>query len=128
MTGKMTAEGGYTLLELLVAVVILAVGLLGMAALQGVAMQGNHLGGANTEATALAMAQIETMREQPYDFRVPDDPELNLGPRQNFRRETVVQFDTPELDSKTVTVTVSWNAPAAHSVRVQTVIVNPNPN
>ena len=120
---KRAGEDGFTLLEMLIAVIIMAVGLLGMAALQGTAMMGNTFGGMNTDATALVMDKIEEYRHTPYrNIAEGTTTESNLGTANQYTRTTSVQFHTPINDVKTVTVTVSWTSPSTHSVSFQTLI------
>ncbi len=122
-TRQKTGENGFTLLEMLIAVIIMAVGLLGMAALQGTAMMGNTFGGMNTEATALVMDKIEEYRHTPYgNIAEGTTTDSNLGTGSFYTRATTVQFHTPINDVKTVTVTVSWTSPTPHSVSFQTLV------
>lgn len=53
---------GYTLIEILIAAVVLAVGLLGLAALQSQAMQSNHSGYMRAQATSFAYDIADRMR------------------------------------------------------------------
>jgi type IV pilus assembly protein PilV len=53
---------GFTLLEVLVAIVILTVGILGMAGLQGTALRSNHNAQLRSQATNLAHDMAERMR------------------------------------------------------------------
>ncbi len=55
-------EAGFTLLEVLVAVFVMTVGLLGIASLQARAMQGNHSAFLRTQAATLAYAMLDTWR------------------------------------------------------------------
>jgi type IV pilus assembly protein PilV len=54
--------GGFTLVEVLIAVVILAIGLLGLAGLQTSAMKFNHSAYLRTQATNLAYDMADRMR------------------------------------------------------------------
>jgi type IV pilus modification protein PilV len=55
-------EHGFSLIELLVAIVVLAVGLVAIAKFQGRLMAGSDFAKARTEATIIAQDQIETLR------------------------------------------------------------------
>lgn len=54
---------GFTLLELLISTIILAIGLLGVAALQSVAIQGNANGSNFTTASTLIGDKIDELRD-----------------------------------------------------------------
>jgi len=53
---------GFTLLEVLIAVVVLSIGLLGIAGLQAVGQRSNHSAYLRSQATALAYDMIDRMR------------------------------------------------------------------
>ena len=53
---------GFTLLEVLIAVVVLSIGLLGIASLQAVGQRSNHSAYLRSQATALAYDMIDRMR------------------------------------------------------------------
>ncbi|MBW2066494.1 MAG: prepilin-type N-terminal cleavage/methylation domain-containing protein [Deltaproteobacteria bacterium] len=59
-------ENGFTLLEVLVAISILAVGLLAVASMQTAAISGNQLGYRYTESGTLAQDRLEWLMAQPY--------------------------------------------------------------
>jgi type IV pilus assembly protein PilV len=54
--------GGFTLLEILVALIILSVGLLGLAGLQASGLRSNHSGYLRSQATLLAYEMTDRMR------------------------------------------------------------------
>ena len=60
--GRMRRQGGFTLLEVLVSIVVLAVGLLGMAALQSVSLKQNTVSYVRVQASLLADDILERMR------------------------------------------------------------------
>ena len=53
---------GFSLIEVLITILIIAVGLLGLAALQSVSMRSNQSANSRTQATALAYMMIDRMR------------------------------------------------------------------
>lgn len=67
-TMKPGRESGVTLIEVLVATMILAVGLLGLAALLGNAMQSNQHASARTQAVFLASDMMDRMRANTGDL------------------------------------------------------------
>jgi type IV pilus assembly protein PilV len=75
-------EGGFSLLELAIALFILAVGLLAMAKMQISSIQGNAFGGRMTTAVALAQAQMEDLMNQQLEGTGgPFDPATNPWPQ-----------------------------------------------
>ncbi len=68
MTGRRLpapTERGFTMVEVMVALVIFIVGMLGLARLQGAALQNNHVAYLHTVATRLAYDMTERMRANP---------------------------------------------------------------
>jgi len=118
-----TDEGGFTLLEILFAVVILAMGLLGVAAMQVTAIHGNGYGMKLTEATDRIASRMEAVKKIPYPSIQSEDEETDA---EGFTRRTIVQADTPRSGVKTVEVEVSWNDEQGvqnHKVSFHTVIM-----
>lgn len=117
---------GFSLIELLVAVTILAIGLLALAGLQITAIQGNSFGNTISQATALAEDRIEEIRNMAYDdivFASNPDIEANVD-GTIYTRETFVETDTPLPDLKRVAVTVRWQTNRPHEVVLRTIVAN----
>lgn len=68
MVGFARKTSGFTLIEVLVTLVVLSVGLLGLAGLQLVGMRGNHSAYLRTRATLAAADLVDRMRLRPQDF------------------------------------------------------------
>ena len=112
---KIENSVGFTIIEVLIAVVILAAGLLGMAALTVGIMQGNNHSSHLTTATVLAQEKMEEIMRLGYDGTAASDTTTtedynSIGSYIIFKRVTVVDVDSPASDMKTVTVTVYWDA------------------
>ena len=110
------AQSGFTLLEVMVAMVILAVGLLGLAALQVVAVRGNAFSGDMIYATALAQQTFEELNHCGFD-----DPALDASGNPHTRTAVGdrgvsytlrwnVQDDAPGADMKAVTLEIVWDS------------------
>jgi prepilin-type N-terminal cleavage/methylation domain-containing protein len=96
---------GFTLMEVLIAIVVLSVALLALAGLQISSIQRNSFGNHMTEAMTLAKDKMEEMKNKQWDQigDISDDPPGASG--VIYHREcSVMQSDK----MKTVTVTVTW--------------------
>ena len=123
----LNSDSGVTLIEILIAVTILAIGLLGVAGLQVTAIKGNSHGNTISQATAIAEEQVETIRNMDYS-EVTFDPnpliENNID-GTIYTRTTEVEDNTPLTDLKRVTVTVSWSAGnKSRQVQLRTIVAN----
>lgn len=116
------SDAGFSLLEVLIAVVILAIGLLGVAAMQLNAIGGNAYGSKLNGATECIQVKIEALRNLTYDEVVNEEEDED---ENGFTRKTIVQNDTPETGAKTVEVQVSWTDQTGnknHQIAFQTII------
>jgi len=133
-------EQGVTLLEVLIAMLLLGVALVGLAASFPLAMYGVTLGGYQTTATLLALQSIEDARARAY----ANIPSLDTGggvcdtsgggtfvslasatpPFEGFARCVSVQVGTPLATTTTVTVVVRFSSGGGDTIytRVATVI------
>ncbi len=122
---------GFSLIEVLIALVILAISLLGMSALMARTTRNTSTGGHLTEAATFAQDQLEGVKVIPYANLVsgpdPAPPRGSTGITYN-RVLTVVPDVAPPNDTfRTVTVTVNWNDAGKqnHSISMLTVVKNP---
>jgi prepilin-type N-terminal cleavage/methylation domain-containing protein len=104
-------QSGVTLIELLVAMILLAIALTGLAASYPLHMQAVTGGGFQTAATLLAQQCIELAKSMPYD-RVPVDLVVNCPASPPgypaFTRNTTVTAASPTATTTTVTVQVDF--------------------
>lgn len=69
---NLSGSGGFTLLEVLIALVVLSIGLLGIAALQGVGLRTSHGAYLTSQASLLAYDMADRIRANPAGFAVND--------------------------------------------------------
>ncbi|MFV9690406.1 MAG: type IV pilus modification PilV family protein [Desulfobacteria bacterium] len=116
---------GFSLLEVLVAMVILSMGLLTTAALTVGIIQGNGLSKKHTTATTLAREQMEDIRRRGYSgMPAPQTTIEDYSTITNYplhRRVTETSAGEPGPNMKTVTVTVFWDSDN-RSVALQTIL------
>ncbi len=76
MTGPASDQRGFTLLEMMIAITVLAVGLLGLAQLQMTAIRANTQANTIASATALAQSALEHIIAMDGDHALFQGPEL----------------------------------------------------
>jgi type II secretion system protein I len=115
-------KGGFTLMEVLVAMVLLTIGLLGVANLAVGIIKGNSYSKNVTTATVVAQQQIELVQRIGYTNAnsLAGNSAISMGGK-SFTRTTTVSNDTPAANMKTITVAVSWN-PGSYSITLNTII------
>jgi type IV pilus assembly protein PilV len=117
----MKERSGFTLIEVMIALTILAVGLLALATMQIVSIRSNAFSTEMTYATMLAQDRLEQLRNTPYesipptsgtpDTEVVDATETSKG--MPYTIERTVDDNTPATDMKRITLVVLWTgAPA----------------
>ncbi len=103
-----TGNGGFTLVEVLVAIAIFAIGILALASLQAVYIGGNSFARMQTEATALGGEWLESLKILPYTHA---DLDATGNPHQRsvgaYRIQWDVSDNTPINDVKTIRITVT---------------------
>ncbi len=104
---------GFTLIELMVALFILSVGLLGMIKMQMSSIQGNAFSGRMTTAIALAQDQMEILINQDLDpwadvTGTLNDPTLMGRQYDGYTVNWTITTDDPTPNLATVTVEVQW--------------------
>ena len=117
-------QRGFSLVEIMVALVIGAVGLLALAGMLTYAMQNNRQATDISIATSLARQKIEQIKLTEYNYVVSEsESELNENGKPEsgakFTRVTVVEDDTPSANTKTVTVTVYYGSLSNDARRAQ---------
>jgi type IV pilus assembly protein PilV len=119
---RLRAMKGMSLLEVTVAMIILAIGLLGLAGMQLVALRGDALGQQANLASNLAKDKLAELQEGDQ-LSEGKDQYVDKANGITYTRHWIVQSDIPKEDMTTVRVQVSWQGPMVdRCVTVSTVI------
>ena len=119
MNERIEKQGGFSLIEVLVAVVFLAIGVLAMAGLQVTSVRGNYFSNNLMQATYVAQDGLEPLI----------NPKLQLQPGQYNDGSTtisgVVFNRTYQVvvngNLTTISYTVTWNDGVGHNITFSTV-------
>jgi len=102
-------DAGYTLMELMIALMILAIGVMGIWSMQGVAIRSNSTARKVTDTAALGSDQFEKLMSLSYDDAVLTPGITTTRNEGNYTVTwTVSAPDVPITNVKTVSVTASW--------------------
>jgi len=120
----LTKSKGFSLIEVLIALVILAISLLALAGLMATTVKNNSFGSHITEASTFAQDKLEEFRAMRWDDVQVTPPGLDTDNRSGStgiaytRNWTVIQ----DGNIKTITITINWNDRTDHSIRLISVI------
>ena len=98
---KIKGETGFTLLEVIIAISILSIGLLGIAAMQASALKVDAMANTVTEATIRGQDLLEQFQATPYD-----DVVSGTTTQGNYSISWTVSAISGVTNSKLVTMTV----------------------
>ena len=106
-------NGGFTLMEVLIAIAVFAIGMLAVGSMQISAVNNNFAARMRTEATILASEKMEEL----MSLENYDDPLLSdithiwpdpVDPDAIYCMEWEVEEDYPLTSTKTITLSVRW--------------------
>jgi type IV pilus assembly protein PilV len=141
-TNRLSTEQGLTLLEMMIALVILAIGLLALSGMQLTTIKANSAGFSSTTAVSQADQRIQQLKRVAsfsdplltagtHDINsIPSEADVTGGDGVTYHGKYTVTDDNPIVGVKLITYTVSWtNVSAAntinHSVRLITRMKDP---
>ena len=102
-------ENGFTLVEVLIALTIFAIGILGIASMQAWGLRGNASAIWHSEAATYAADQIEQLMTIPYDDLISGGPSQTTVTQGDYNITYTVTPETPIPYTTTITVNVTWN-------------------
>ena len=132
---KTANKKGFTLIEVMIAILILAVGMMAMALLQVTAIRGGSFANQMTQASIYGQDKIEELKNKDYT-----DTDLTAGNHSDMvksgngvtytRSWTVTESNPPNTTGsvsskmKIINLTVSWPGPQgnSHSVQFSTIV------
>jgi type IV pilus assembly protein PilV len=114
-------ERGFSLIEVLISLTILAFGMLAVGGMQITSAKGGFSSSSVTNATILAQSKLEELKRLPYNDSNLGEGKHNEGllPDSIFSRVC----DIADISStmKVITVTVRWDDAGEHSIKLTTV-------
>jgi type IV pilus assembly protein PilV len=115
-------ENAFTLIEVLVGLIILAIGLLALAVMQISAIKGGYFSNNVTQATFLTQERLEYLKNLPYNDSKLSSGQYNEGTISGtiFSRHYDIEEDTGN-PMKTITVIVQWVDRGNHSFSISTI-------
>ncbi len=124
-THKLQNNNGFTLVELMVSIAIIAIGMFAVMSLVVIVIRGNSFSDNMTTATVLAQDRMEDVRRLGYaGIPGPIPPVEGYGTMTAYplyRRVSTINVDIPSVGMTTVNVTVFWDS-NNHSVALDTII------
>ena len=117
-------SGGFSLIEILIAIVILSISLLALATLMVTTTQNNSFGAHISEATTFAQDMLERLRVSPWANVVSGEDQVTGSTGINYDRNWTVHPNptSPDDGLRTVTITIRWNDKVDHSISLLSAI------
>jgi len=125
---KIANSSGFTLIEIMIAIFILVVGLLGVAGVATTVINGNAFGKKITTATTLAQDKMEEIINLGHSGTSSSDTTTtenynSITDYPTYKRVTVVDVDSPVASMKTIEVTVEFTwKDTPHDVTLKTIM------
>ena len=109
-------EAGFTMIELLVALVVLTAGLLAISSMVYSVMNSTSLSKETGTATALMQDKMESLKHTVVSSLISGSDTIRLGNVDYLRQWNVA----PAANTRTITVTVNWTDRGPHTVSMTT--------
>jgi type IV pilus assembly protein PilV len=116
-------EEGFTLIEIMIALLVMSIGLTALAAVQISAIRGNAFSKRMTTAVSIADEKIEQIKSIPYANILSESSIQITQSNMNFTRQVTVTNNSPLPNSRKVEVVVTWSEGSkSHSVPITTIV------
>ncbi len=120
--GLELSEKGFTLIEVMIGILLLAIGLLSIGGMQMTAVKGNFFSHYLTQATYVGQDRLETLNNLPVDSAELQEGQHNDGTVEiagiAFNRSYTVTVDG---DTRTIVYTISWNDGVNRTISFSTI-------
>ncbi|HEX2975016.1 MAG TPA: type IV pilus modification protein PilV [Bacteroidales bacterium] len=110
-----SGKRGFTLIEVLIAMFILVVALLGLLSLSTMVIKGNSFSKTTTMATTLAKDKLEDIKNKSYDnivsatdYATSNGVVSTTSTGAYYTRTCTVTPDSPAANMKSISVQVAW--------------------
>ena len=115
-------QKGFALIEILIGLVILAIGLLGIAGMQITSVKGNFFSNSMTQAAHLAQDKLEYLKNLSYSDSNLNSGQYNEGMISGtiFSRQYNIVEDAGN-SIKTITVTIQWTDRVGHNLTLTSI-------
>ena len=124
-------QRGISLLEMMIALSVIMIGLLGMFGLSLTLANSTGVSENMTLATSLAQDRMEQIKSGAYDEIISDNypaEDFNtIAGHADFKRNVTVSINSPSTGMKTILVNVNWRADydgTEKGVTLQTILVD----
>lgn len=107
---------GFTLLEVLIALIITSISLLGLAQLTLVATKSNSFANQVTEASTIAQDLFEGLRASNYSLIASGQDTITGSTGISYSRIWVVEETPPPNRMKNITCRIRWNDITKHEI------------
>lgn len=120
---KVRRTDGFSLIEVIIGLIILAIGLLAVGSLQMTSVRGNFFSSNLTQATYVAQDGLESLKNLSFtsnDLKEGTYP-LTATPILGVSYDRTYTVTNNADESKTITYTVSWNDGVPRSITFSTI-------
>jgi type IV pilus assembly protein PilV len=112
-------DGGFTLVEIMIALFILVVAFLGIISTTAMVIKTNSFSKTMTTAATLAKDRMEVLKNTKYDNLIAGSDTVD----STYTRTWTVANNSPATDMKTITVSVVWTwQGTSHNVNLASVV------